>query len=247
MIIVKPVLWFKTIRYVLEPWPDITALKKKYSAIYILSYYHREMKGWHIKHKQTPVIDLSQPMDNIFKNFNHTTRNEIRRTFDHKIPGLDIKVDDQDIKANYNLSKQFEYKQGRVPETITTYQGCKFFAAYYNNKIISSVICFDSPPVLRAKAICSLRLKTKNKQLYKIISYSTRRLIYEAIKYAHKNNYQRFDLGSVNFNKKNLAQFKMGFTQNLDDEYTYTYMSPLFKALKQAVGLKKTVKKIFKL
>ncbi len=247
MIFKKNVFGFKTVRYVLEPWPDLDKLKKDHSAIYILSYQKKDLPNWHIKVKDTPIIKLNQPFDDIFAGFNHTTRNEIRRTFDNRIPDLKIVSDDKNIKENYELSKNFEYSQNRVPEPMTSYQGCKFFAAYYKNEIISSIICFDCPPVLRAKAICSKRLKTHDKELYKIISYASRRLIYEAIKYAQKNNYDIFDLGSVNFDKKNLAQFKMNFTQSLIKEYAYTYMSPTFQFFKQGVGLKKIIKKLFKL
>ena len=47
--------------------------------------------------------------------------------------------------------------------------------------------------------------------------------------------------------KPNLAQFKLGFTDQLIKEYTYTYMSPAFKFFKKGVGIKKIIKKLFKL
>lgn len=246
MILIKRVLWFKTIRYVTEAWPDLGQLTRQYSAIYITTYDKKDLPGWHLKQKDTPVVSLDKPLPDIFAKFNHTTRNEIRRTLGKKIAGLEIIVDDKNLKDNYELSKDFEYQQGRVPEPIQAYQGTKLFAAYYHNQIIASLICFDSPQVLRAKAICSKRLATDDRQLKKIISYATRRLVYEAIKYAHDNNYQLFDLGSVNSAKKNLAQFKMGFTHKLIKEYTYTYMSFWFKMFKRGVFLKKIIKKTLK-
>lgn len=242
----KRVLWFKTIRYVLEPWPDLDQLNQQYSAIYIVSYDKKDLPNFHVKIKDTPVIYLNKTIEEIFQNFNSTSRNEIRKTFDNKIKGLKFIVDDPNLEANYQLSKHFEYQQGRVPEPIAAYHGCKLFAAYYKDELISSIICYDNGQVLRAKAICSKRLETKSKDLYKIISYSTRRLIYEVCQYGIKNGYAMFDLGSVNFAKEKLAQFKMNFTDDLIKEYTYTYKSSLFKLFERGVFLKKFAKKLFK-
>ena len=246
MIFKKNVLWFKTIRYVLEPWPDWEKFKKNYAAIYLVSYEKKDLPGFSVKIKETPIIYLNKKIEEVFSSFNETTRNEIRRTFDDKIPGLKIVVNDQNLSANYQLSKIFEYQQGRVPEKIAMYRGCRLFAAYLNGEIISSVICYDNNQILRAKAICSKRLLIKDKETYKIISYATRRLIYEACQWGIKNNYQWIDLGSINFAKENLAQFKLSFTRDLIQEYTYTYKSQWFELLASGVFLKKAIKKLLK-
>ncbi|MBI3290918.1 hypothetical protein HYZ76_01390 [Candidatus Falkowbacteria bacterium] len=246
MIFKKKVLWFKTIRYVLEPWPDIAQIKKKFGAIYIVSYDKRNFPGFSVKVKDTPVIFLNKPLADLFSDFNSTSRNEIRKTFDNKITGLKFIIPDPDLEKNYQLSKEFEYQQGRVPERLEAYQGCKSFAAYYQGEMISSIICYDNGKVLRAKAICSKRLLTEDRDFYKIISYSTRRLVYEICGYGLENGYELFDLGSVNFTKENLAQFKMNFTKDLIKEYTYTYKSLWFRFFEKGVFLKKALKRLFK-
>ncbi|HLC89721.1 MAG TPA: hypothetical protein VJG65_02050 [Patescibacteria group bacterium] len=247
MIFEKRVLWFKTIRYALEPWPDLEKLKKNYAAIYLVSYEKKDLPGFSVKIKETPIIYLNRKIEEVFNSFNETTRNEIRRTFDDKIPGLKIIADDQNLDANYQLSKKFEYQQGRVPEKISMYRGCRLFSAYLDGEIISSIICYDNNQILRAKAICSKRLTVEDRETYKIISYATRRLIYEACQWGIKNNYQCFDLGSVNFAKENLAQFKLSFTKDLVTEYTYTYKSQWFELLASGVFIKKILKKLLKL
>lgn len=229
---------FNIIRFILEPWPDLNELKNKYSAIYILSYDRKELPEFSVKEKDTPVIYLNQSIDEIFSGFNSTTRNEIRKTFDDKIPGLKFVSNDSDLKSNYNLSVDFEKSQGRRPDDINQYMGCKIFSAYYNNELISSIVCFDNSKVLRAKVICSKRLKTDSRELYKIISYSSRRLMYEICQYGIANGYELYDLGSVNFKKESLAKFKMSFTNNLIKEYTYTYESPILSFLKKIANIK---------
>jgi len=243
MIFKKKKFGFKSIRYILESWPDLDQLKKEYSAIYILSYDKKDLPGFGVKEKDTPVVYFNKPLDDIFSAYSSTTRNEIRRTMDDKIPELKFVADDKDLKSNYNLSAKFEKSQGRKPDPISDYQGCKIFSAYYKNDLISSIACFDNGKVLRAKVICSKRLEVDDKEIYKIISFSTRRLVYEICKYGIENNYQLFDLGSVNFKKENLAKFKMSFTSDLVKEYTYTYKSSWFKLFEKLAKLKKSIKR----
>jgi len=233
MVFTKNKLFFRIIRFILEPWPDIEALKKEYSAIYLLSYDKKDLPDFSVKEKDTPIIYLNRTMDEIFKYFNHTARNEIRKTFDNKIPGLRFFSDDHDLVANYNLSAEFEKSQGRRPDNISDYRGCKIFSAYYYDELIANIICFDVGSILRAKAICSKRLKVDQPDKRRIISYAGRRLMYEVCQYGLKNNYSIYDLGSVNFAKKNLAQYKMSFTPVTIKEYTYTYRSKWFNRLEK--------------
>lgn len=233
MIFIKKKLLFRIIRFILEPWPDVESLKKEYSAIYLLSYDKKELPGFMVKEKDTPIIYLDKTLEEIFKSFNHTARNEIRKTFNNKIIGLRFVSDDHDLTSNYHLSAEFEKSQGRRPDNISDYQGCKIFSAYYHDELIANIICFDTGSILRAKVICSKRLKIDQPEKRKIISYAGRRLMYEVCRYGIENNYSIYDLGSVNFAKKNLAQYKMSFTRATIKEYTYTYRSKWFNRLER--------------
>jgi len=233
MIFTKRRFFFNIARLILEPWPDIDELKNKFHIIYILSYDKKDLPGFTVKEKDTPVIYLNKTLEEIFRNFNSTTRNEVRKTLNGKIPGLSFVSEDENIRDSYELSAKFERSQGRRPDSISDYMGCKFFSAYLNNDLISSIACFDNGKVLRAKVICSKRLETGDRELYKIISYATRRLVYEICKYGLENNYDLFDLGSVNFKKENLAKFKMGFTKDLIKEYSYTYRNKLLNKIER--------------
>jgi hypothetical protein len=242
MIFKKKKIFWKIIRFILEPLPNIEELKNKYSVIYILSYDKYELPGFSVKKKDTPVIYLNKSIDEIMSGFNSTTRNEIRKTFDNKIPDLKFIDDDRDLTNNYRLSEEFEKFQGRKPDSIEAYNDCKVFSAYYKDQLIANIICFDTGRVLRAKVICSKRLETDDKELYRIVSYAGRRLMYNVCKYGLDNGYKMYDLGSVNFDKKNLAKFKMNFTQDLIAEYTYTYRAPWLKIIEKLRSLIKKIK-----
>jgi len=117
------------------------------------------------------------------------------------------------------------------------------FSAYYKGELISLILCFDSFPYLRARSICSKRLEINDKEKYKIISNSTRRLVYEICKYGKERHYRLFDLGSMPSNLKDkkktgIAKFKGAFGGKLEDEYTYTYKSSLYKFFERLVKIK---------
>ncbi|MDP2947297.1 MAG: hypothetical protein Q8N88_04215 [Nanoarchaeota archaeon] len=84
-----------------------------------------------------------------------------------------------------------------------------------------------------------------------MISIATRRLVYEVCKYGKEHNYKLFDLGSMpadlkDKKKAGIAAFKGSFGGTLEDEYTYTYKSKLYKFFEKLVGVKLFLFKIFK-
>jgi len=161
-----------------------------------LSYDKKNLPGFIIKEKDTPIIYLNKNLEEILKSFNHTARNEIRKTLNNKIIGLRFVSDDHDLVGNYRLSAEFEKSQGRRPDNISDYQGCKIFSAYYHDELIANVICFDIGSILRAKVICSKRLKADQQEKRRIISYAGRRLMYEVCRYGIEHGYKIYDLGS---------------------------------------------------
>lgn len=184
-------------------------------------------------------------MEEIFGKFNETVRNEIRRTF--KTEDLYFKINDSNFEGAYELYKNFEYSQGRIPFPLSAMKGYKIFSAYYKNQLISLILYIDSFPYLRTRSICSRRLQIDNKELYKIIGYASKRLVYEICKYGKENSYRLLDLASINLTdskKSGVAQFKSGFGGKIEDEYTYIYKSKLFKFFEKLTQIKLFVLKI---
>ncbi len=236
---------FRTVRVILDDEKAIDIDKKDFSKIMILSYKQLSLKKkYYVRKKVTANIDINKDEEEILANFHKTTRNEIRKTYRIKDLKFKLLKDKQEIREAYELHKEFEYKIGRVPFPLSHFKGCLFFGAFYKKKIISLIICYDCFPYLRARAISSLRFYASNKNdkaLYNIISYSSRRLIYEVCLWGRKNKYLHFDLGSINPNdedKKNLYNFKSKFGGKIEKEYTYIYKSFLFSVFEKIVIFK---------
>ena len=244
----KNKLLFRSLR-VLYQDEDLRELldKDKYDHITVISYgdLGLEKEGYTLKHKKLANIALNGTIDTILEKFARRTKQEVLSTY--KIPELEFKIADQDLKTTYKLYKDFERAQGRKPWGKESFDGVINFNAYYEDELIASVPCYDVFPYLQVRAIFSKRMKENDKQLYKLIGSATRRLIFEACKYGKEKGYKFVGLGSVNYSTKqkaNVANFKMFFGSELGDEYTYTYKSWKFIFLEK---IKSFIKRIFKI
>lgn len=248
MIVLDKKFIFNAARIVLEDDKISQYLdRKKYQRIVIISYQKLALgDDFQVNRKLTPIIHLDQELDNIFANFNDTTRNEIRKTF--KNEELKFVAEDKNFDEIYELYKKFEYSQGRVPFSQKAMKDYLAFTAYYQNKLVSLILCFNSFPYLRARSICSKRLETQDREKYKIISNAGRRLVYEVCRYGQQRGYKLFDLGSINLEdkqKEGVAGFKSCFGGQLENEYTYTYKSKLYNFFEKFVAVKLFLLKIF--
>ena len=204
------------------------------------------LPGFETRTKTTAVIDLHQQQDDIFSHFNDTTRNEIRKTYnisDFKVVSLDRNFDEA-----YILYKKFEYKQGRVPFTRNDLKDCLIFSAYLKGDMISAIFVDKGVNDLRIRYIFSKRLQTEDKELYKMIAYATRRVMWEVCIWGKANHFHSLDLASINFQNPdvaNITQFKMSFGGEVVNEYTYVYKSFLFKIFEKLAGPKNYIKKLF--
>jgi len=197
-----------------------------------------------LRAKTTALINLEQTEDDIFGKFRDTTRNEIRRTY--KNSDLSFRFFNSVDDESYDIYKDFEYLQGRLPAPKENLKNCLFFGAYYKNKLISAIYLIATRPYLRIRSIFSKRLRSEDKELYKIISNSTRRLIWEICQWGKKEDYKSLDMASVNFDNPktaNITKFKMSFGGKVVNEYTYTYTSFLYKLLEKMVKIKKLILK----
>ncbi len=249
MIVEKKYLFFKTANIILDDEKILPLLKSnKYSSIVVLSYNKLTLPEFLEYSKPTLLIDLRRSDDEIFSSFNDTTRNEIRKTLrDDQLRF--IYKDSPDAEA-YRVYSDFEYSQGRLPVRMNLVIDTLFFGIVFNNEIISGIFVNKSYPYLRIRSIFSKRLKTEDREIYRIIAYSTRRVVWEACLWGKKNGYISLDMASVNINNpktESIAKFKMSFGKNLIPEYTYIYKSKPFAFFEKVVRIKVLLKKtIFK-
>lgn len=246
MIIRDKKLFFKTASVILEDDCLPTLIKsRKYSSIVVLSYNKLSLSGFSTYSKPTLLIDLRPEENEIFKSFNDTTRNEIRRT--EKISNMSVEVGSKPDMLSYELYKKFEFSQGRVPVSFKSLSECIMTCARLEGEIVSGVYITPSKPYLRVRSIFSKRTDLIDKELYKTIGYATRRVIWESVLWGKKNGYISLDMASVNIkNPKTLsiAKFKMSFGKDLVPEYTYIYKSRMFFVFEKLIVFKLMFKKL---
>lgn len=241
MIQEKQKLFFKTIRVLLqnERLPEV-ADTEKHSFITIISYKPLSLgKEFDLKKKDIVNIYVNKDIKEILAGFKRTTRQEINKTYN--IERLKIVADDKNFDTTYKLYKEFEYAQGRVPWGKESFENTVLFNAYFRDTLVSSISCYDTFPYFQVRAMFSKRLSAVDRKLQKIISFSTRRLVYEVCRFAHNKGFTFVGLGSVNFSdpqKARVAQFKNFFGGRVEHEYTYTYKSALFKFFEKFLALK---------
>ncbi len=220
-------------RVILEDAALARALKEKKHAYITGLSYDGGLAGGDAsvakKTKQTVVIEPGTMTDEeIIASFRDTTRNEVRRTFN--TPEFLFVLPDSNRKEVLALYSEFE-EVGERPARRAEYFAQSIFAgAYWQDKLIASIICYDAKPVLRVNAIVSVRKDASEASKY--VSFATRRLVFELIKYAREHGYGQLDLGGINTTdeaKKGITAFKMSFGGATKEEYTYTYKSSLFR------------------
>ena len=229
---------FRYIRLLVEniTREEVDKLKRKYSYIFIYSYSKLDLNEFHLKEQRTSIIDLSQSLDDIFKNFKKNTRNEIRKV-DH-IDGLRFVLPDKNTRASYRFYKKIKIADKVIPDIYKEFNGCIFANTYYNNKLIASISSYDNGEIIRLKHIVSLR-KDRNFS-DKLAGYATRKLIWELCRYGKKLNYKRLDLAGVNITdpaKQGIVKFKESFGGKITDIYTYRYQRKIFTALKEFIRI----------
>ncbi len=246
MVLESKKLFFKTIFLIFEDNKALEVMNSgRYSSVVIISRQDFPLLSKYKRTKTTSVINLTIKMEEIFHKFNDTTRNEVRKT--ESMPDLKIVSEDLETALVYQLYKDFERIQGRTPFPKGNMKDCLIFSAYFKGELISVMYVDKGGKDLRVRYIFSKRLKTNDPELYKIIGYATKRLIWEVCLYGKRNNFLSLDMATVNFqdkNKEGITKFKMSFGGKLADEYTYIYKSKTFSYFEKLAILKNYLRKI---
>jgi hypothetical protein len=212
----------------------IEALKKSHSYIQVGSYQLLTLPGFLELQKKAVSIDLTPPIETIFKHFKDTSRNEINRTY--KIEGLRFVPEDTNYTELQKLHRSFDLKRGWMPAPQAELKESLVFSAYFKDTPISVITCFSGTQTLRILELFSARYDTTPECTPALISYATRRLVYEICTYAKKKGYTSFDLGGINLedpSKAGVAQFKQSFGGTIIDVYFYLYTTPAFRIFKK--------------
>lgn len=210
-------------------------LKKKYHYIHIYSFEKENLPGFEVRTQKTPVFDLSQDLEVIFKKFNDTCKKHIRRG--ERNADLTLAALDKDETASYALYKKVKSQEGARPDIKREFANCLLFNAYYKGEMIVTMSFYDNGEIIRAKHIASLRKEMGEEE--KIISHASRRLNWEVMKWGKANGRKIFDLGGVTDDptKAGIREFKRSFGGTEADMYIYSYITPVFTLLKKALNL----------
>ncbi len=207
---------------------DIDNLVKNNHSIVIISNRKLDLKNWKLREKDTALIDLTTLEEEIFKKFNDTTRNEIRKTYSNTDLSFST---NSDFVDSYSLYCEFEKSQGRVPVNRLEMSNFRVTLAFHKGKPINGLYIAESFPYARIRSIFSKRLSVDNKDMVKVVSNSGRRLMWEVCQDLKKRGFSSLDMASVNMeNPKtvSISKFKMSFGGKVTREYTYIYKSKFF-------------------
>jgi lipid II:glycine glycyltransferase (peptidoglycan interpeptide bridge formation enzyme) len=193
-----------------------------------------EKPGFMCYNKLTSIIDLTQDIESIWNNINRNTRRIIRNA---EKEDIEIVIN-QGFKEFYKIYRDFLRKKdinsifeplglGFIPLSTIDNNG-KLFIAKYHNEILVGHVFLENKYWFEDWVTGSKRLDNskKNKQLSTL---ANRLILWEAIKYAKEQGFQKFDLGGL-FPKEKAKQdpikhginrFKLSFGGDIIHGYTY--------------------------
>ncbi len=203
-----------------------TLAQKKYDTATVFSYEKLDLPGFRLaRTKTTPIVPVKgKTIEEITKQFNKTTRNEINRTF--RMPDLTFEtiVDVKDKHAWYAVYKDFELAQHRPPMPQTSFEELIIFGARLHGEPVSAVACVAMPPMLRVHSIFSKRLEVVDNQgAYATVGYASKRVMFEVIQYALREGYDGVDLAYARADQSGISNYKMSFGGTLVPEYRYEH------------------------
>ena len=210
-------------------------LRKIYQYIHLYSFVKENLQGFDMRIQKTPIFDLSQDIEAIFKRFNDTCKKHIRRG--ERNPDLKLVALDSNFAQSYALYKRVKSQEGAHPDLQREFDNCLFFNAYLYDEMIVTMSFYDNGEIIRAKHIASIR-KEKTEDA-KIVAHASRGLNWEVMKWGKANGRKIFDLGGITDDpaKAGIREFKQSFGGDEVDIYMYRYTTRLFTFLKKILPL----------
>lgn len=212
------------------------------SLVNTFSYEKESVSGFHEREGLTSVINLSQPLENIWEGMRKKfVRAQIRKG---ERNGIVVKEGSHLFQDLQRLSKSFRERRGLGRNRISIFRHRSvIFVAYDNNRPIAGGLFISDGTAMRAYALVSARLTTGSGKERERIGQANRMVLWEALRFAHESRHQRFDLGGINPESSNtqlvrLAEFKEAFGgERCHNYYYYKVYSPLLRLWMRLRGL----------
>lgn len=182
----------------------------------------------------TLEIDLKQSIDQIFKKFSNTIKNEIRRAQEELII---IQVNNN-IELFQEFFNEFAYSKGLKPVNINNLQSHENFNlisfAYSDDKIVSAHYYLVDNIASRARLLYSASLRFADSNNRSFIGRANKLLHFEDMKYFKKKGIAIYDFGGITvppLSQEHIGinKFKESFGGN--QEVYNEYNSYLFEIL----------------
>lgn len=188
-------------------------LKQDFDYSFVVSYGNFEDVDYSIMPKKSCVIDLTFGIENVFKGFNPTCRNEVRKA--DKIEGLEFRAEIKDFDAFYAFHKNCEAERGWKPVPESELANSIVFSVYYYDIPLAGMTCYASNNMLRIGRIFTRRRSEEWEHTPKVLfSAASRKIVFEFCKYGIEQGYKSLDLGGIDPedpSKAGITQFKLSF------------------------------------
>jgi len=188
-----------------------------------------DLSGFTCKPKTTSIINLTQPLEQIWKNMSKSScRYAIRRA---ERDGVIVKVNQnyrefQEINTSFRLAKRLpEYVYSKNLIDIIKRYGVLFIAKY-NWGILGGLAFLTDGDTFRWLVGASKRLQVDGERAT-LIGNANKLMIWEAIKYAKALGAKEFDMGGIytgenkDDQRYTISKFKLGFGGEVKTHYDY--------------------------
>ena len=181
---------------------------KKYSFRQAQQLHFWDKIIFNVEKFYTTQIDLSCEIDDIFKRYNSTTRNEIRKAEKFNITFKQIETwEDFVIKVGADIAESYDFVKNELGRGFLVYISCDIDSkTWYSLHILVS----------RAKWMRLLISERSQYEDRNIVGYANRGLHHYIINVAKIRGYNVYDFGGIAKNtldkkKKGINEFKMAF------------------------------------
>jgi hypothetical protein len=202
-----------------------------------------DLPGFTRKDFVTPIIDLTQDEESIWKNIVHLScRKKINKAYNN---GIKLKVN-QCYGEFLEMDAEFRKNKGLPASHIDAGFMKKYgtlFMAFLDGKAICGEFLIEDKDHIRRLLTASRRF-TDDHHWNNIVGYGNRMLIWESIRYARAKGIKEYDMGGYYtgadkaLELEGINRFKMSFGPTLVTRYNYEkYYSRLLGAARQMYGL----------
>jgi hypothetical protein len=170
--------------------------------------------NYSINPNYTYILDLTRPQEDILNNFHRYLRKDIRHA---ENKGFRFQVS-EDISAFYEMQKK-RYKEQNLSDPVENEKYVKNLFEAYPENLRTYYVYSDKNEALGAITVQEYKKRFMTWMgTTKSIEHANEFLIWNLIKHAKENDYEKFELMGANI--KNLNQFKSKFNPSLEIGYT---------------------------